>query len=240
MLAGLEFADGDLVAIMDADLQDPPYLLPDMIEKIQTDKYDSVVTYRQDRKGEPPIRSYFARKFYKIINRLIDVQIVDGARDYRIMTRQVANALLQNKERNRFSKGLFPWVGFNTALMPYQNTERVAGETKWSFWKLFGYAIEGIVSFSTVPLRISTFIGFFTSFLAFIFTGTVVIRQLFFHESIEGWSSTISIILFTSGIQFIFIGIIGEYLGKIYVEIKQRPHYVVKRKIGLTPYEKID
>lgn len=224
--AGLKNAKGDLVAVMDADLQDPPSLLPEMIEEIGD--YDIVATRRVSRAGEPVIRSFFARRFYSIINRLSDVEFVDGARDYRLMTRQVVDALLELGEYNRFSKGLFQWVGFDTKWLEYENVERVAGETSWSFWSLISYSIEGIVAFTTIPLSISTFLGVLFSIIAFFMIIFIVIRNIIFSDPVAGWTSTICIILLLGGIQLFSIGILGKYLEKTYTETKKRPIYIVK------------
>ncbi len=228
--AGLKNASGELVAIMDADLQDPPSLLPQMYDIIINEGYDSVATRRVTRKGEPPIRSFFAKMFYKIINRISDADIVDGARDYRLMNRKFVNAILSMKEYNRFSKGLFGWVGFKTKWLEYENVERVAGETKWSFWKLFKYSIEGIVAFSTMPLIIASIIGVIFCLLAFLFVGVIIIRKLLFGDPVEGWASLVSIILFLGGLQLSCIGILGQYLAKLYLEAKDRPLYLIGDK----------
>lgn len=228
LYAGLESSTGNYVAVMDADLQDPPCLLPKMLKILENEDYDIVATRRSTRTGEPKLRSFFARTFYKIINKLSDVQIVDGARDYRVMTRQVVNSLLQLDEYNRFSKGLFSWVGFNTKWLEYENIERTHGETSWSFFSLFKYSIEGIVAFSTVPLYISTILGTVFSILAFIMIIIILIKNLLFYESVQGWTSTICAILLLGGIQLLSIGILGLYLEKTYTETKKRPIYVIK------------
>lgn len=228
MYAGLENSTGDYVTLMDADLQDPPALLPEMFDLIKNDGYDSVGTRRVTRKGEPPIRSFFARCFYKIINKMSKVEMVDGARDYRLMTRQVVDSIISLKEYNRYSKGLFSFVGFETKWLEYENVERGAGETKWSFWKLFKYAIEGIVAFTTAPLTLAALLGLIMcaiSFLAIIF---VFVRALIFGDPVSGWPSTICIILFVGGVQLLCMGIMGEYLAKNYLETKRRPIYIVK------------
>ena len=225
--AGLENADGDYVVIMDADLQDPPALLAEMYRAITEEGYDSAATRRVTRKGEPPIRSFFARMFYKIINKMTDVEIVDGARDFRLMNRKFLNALLELKERNRFSKGLFGWVGFKTKWIEFENVERVAGETKWSFWKLFKYSIEGIVAFTTMPLTLASFMGFLLCMMALCSTVFIVVRKLLFGDPVSGWASTASILTFIGGIQLFFMGIFGQYLAKAYTEIKNRPIYIV-------------
>ncbi len=228
MLAGLEYAKGDYIAIMDADLQDPPSMLPEMYNIIKKEGYDCVGTRRVTRKGEPPIRSFFARCFYKIINKMSKVEMVDGARDYRLMTRQMVNSIISMKEYNRYSKGLFSFVGYDTKWLEYENIERVAGETKWSFWKLFKYAIEGIVAFSTVPLSISAILGIIMCLVAFIAIIVIIIKTLMFGDPVGGWPSMVCIILFVSGIQLFCMGIIGQYLAKTYLETKKRPVYIVK------------
>ena len=228
ILAGLRAAKGELTAVMDADLQDPPDLLPDMRDAIENEGYDTIATRRVTRKGEPVIRSFFARQFYKIINRSSDVEVIDGARDFRMMNRAVVDAILELKEYNRFSKGIYGWIGFKTKWLTYENIERVAGTTKWSFGKLFYYAIDGIVGFSTAPLRLAAFAGIIVSFIAFCFLLFVIIRAIVFGDDTKGWASTVSIILFSSGLQFLFIGILGEYLGKTYMETKKRPLYFVR------------
>lgn len=226
--AGLDYSTGDYIVLMDADLQDPPSLIPEMLKYIS--KYDIVGTRRVTRKGEPIIRSFFARLFYKIANKITKIELVDGARDFRLMKREVVNAILDLKEYNRFSKGIFQWVGFETKWLEYENIERQKGETSWSFWGLFKYSIEGIVSFTTAPLHIATIIGIFFSIIAFLSIIVIVIKTLLFGDPVEGWPSTISIILFLSGIQLFAAGIIGEYLAKIYLESKKRPIYIIKEK----------
>lgn len=229
MYAGFCNAKGDYVAVIDADLQDPPALLPKMFDMLESGEYDSIATRRVTRAGEPKIRSLFARLFYKIINRISDADIVDGARDYRLMRREMVDAIVAMGERNRFSKGIFGWVGFKTFWLPYENVERVAGETKWSFWKLFRYSIDGFVNFSQAPLTISAFIGgLFTvlSVLAIIF---IVVRKLCFGgSSVDGWASLVCITTFIGGLQLACLGIIGQYLSKTYLEVKRRPHYILK------------
>lgn len=225
--AGISRSQGDYVAIMDADLQDPPALLPQMYEAVKSGEYDSAATRRVTRKGEPPIRSFFARRFYKIMNKMTRTEMVDGARDYRLMNRKFADAILSLGEYNRFSKGLFGWVGFKTKWIEFENVERSAGETKWSFWKLLVYALDGVVAFTTAPLVISVFVGFIFAFAAFVFLAFIVIRKLMFGDPVAGWASTISVILFIGGIQMLFIGIVGEYLSKTYLEVKKRPIYIL-------------
>ena len=228
MYAGLSYADGDYVAIMDVDLQDPPSLLPEMYEIITTEDYDCVATRRVTRKGEPPIRSFFARRFYTLMHRLSKTDIVDGARDYRLMTRQFVDELLRLGEYNRFSKGLFGWVGFETKWLEYENVERSAGETKWSFWKLLIYSIEGIVGFTTAPLAVAAFLGVFFCLVAFVALCFIVIRTLLYGDPVSGWPSMTCIIIFIGGIQLFCIGILGEYLAKTYMETKHRPIFICK------------
>jgi len=226
LYAGLEKARGDFVVVMDADLQDPTSMLPEMYEAVMTDEYDAAAARRVDRKGEPPIRSFFARKFYKIINKISQTEIVDGARDYRMMSRRMVDAILSMSEYNRFSKGIFSWVGFNTKWLEYKNTERVAGETKWSFWKLFKYSIDGIVAFSTAPLAISSFLGIILCFISCIMAGFVVVKTLAFGDPVAGYPSMVCIILFLSGVILLSLGIQGQYLAKTYMETKRRPIYI--------------
>jgi len=228
MYAGLELATGDYITIMDADLQDPPALLPEMVRLIEEENYDCVGTRRVTRKGEPPIRSFFARMFYKLINKMSKVEMVDGARDFRLMTRQMVDSILELKEYNRYSKGLFSFVGYNTKWLEYENIERVAGETKWSFWKLFIYAIEGIVAFTTTPLTIAAIMGLLFCLVAFIMIIVIIVKTLCFGDPVSGWPSLACIIFFVSGIQLFCLGIIGEYLAKTYLETKKRPIYIIK------------
>lgn len=228
MLAGLEMSTGDLVTLMDADLQDPPSLLKQMYDVIKTENYDVVGTRRVTRKGEPPIRSFFARMFYKIINKMSDIEMVDGARDYRLMKRKVVEAIISLKEYNRYSKGLFSFVGFDTKWIEYENVERVAGETKWSFWKLFKYALEGITAFSTTPLLLSSLVGIIFCVVAFIAIIFIIVKTLVYGDPTSGWPSLACIIVFVSGVQLFSIGVIGQYLSKTYLEVKNRPIYIVK------------
>lgn len=228
MYAGLEAAEGDYVTLMDADLQDPPALLKQMYDAIKNEGYDSVGTRRVTRKGEPPIRSFFARMFYKIINKMFNIEMVDGARDYRLMKRQVVDSIISLKEYNRYSKGLFSFVGFDTKWIEYENVERVAGETKWSFWKLFKYAIEGITAFSTTPLIFSSIVGLIFCLVAFIAIIFIIVKTLVYGDPTAGWPSMACIIVFVSGIQLFTIGIIGQYLSKTYLEVKKRPIYIIK------------
>ncbi|MDT2755338.1 glycosyltransferase family 2 protein [Enterococcus pseudoavium] len=228
LYAGLRVAKGDLVTVMDVDLQDPPELLPQMIEMIETKGIDCVGTRRANRKGEPPIRSFFAKKFYQLINRISDTEMVDGARDYRLMTRQMVDAILELTEHNRFSKGLFSWVGFDTEYITFENRERVAGKTSWSFWQLLNYSIDGIVNFSDAPLNIASFVGAFSCVASGIAMIFIIVRALLFGDPTAGWPSLVTIILFIGGVQLLCIGIIGKYIGKIFMETKKRPVYIVK------------
>ena len=228
MYAGFEHANGEYVVTMDVDLQDPPHLIPEMIRSIEEEGYDSVATRRVTRKGEPPIRSFFARRFYGLINKISDADIVDGARDFRMMKRDMVNAILSMPEYNRFTKGIFGWVGFKTKWIEFENVERAAGETKWSFWKLFRYALEGIIAFSTVPLTIVSLIGVIVFIIAFLFLLFVVIRAAIFGDPVAGWPSLICVISFLSGIQLLGIGVVGMYLSKTYLETKKRPIYIKK------------
>ena len=228
MYAGFSKAAGDYVTLMDADLQDPPALLPEMVKAVEEEGYDSVATRRVTRKGEPPIRSFFARRFYALMRRISKTEIVDGARDYRLMTRQFVNSLLELGEYNRFSKGLYGWVGYKTKWLEYENIERAAGETKWSFWKLLLYSIEGIVAFSEAPLAIAAVSGLLFCFIAFLFIVFIVVRTLLFGDPVAGWPSLICVILMIGGIQLFCIGILGKYLSKTYLEVKNRPIYICK------------
>lgn len=228
MFAGLEVASGNYVTLMDADLQDPPSLLRKMYDIIKNEGYDCVGTRRVTRKGEPPIRSFFARIFYKLINKMSNVEMVDGARDYRLMTRKMTDAIISMKEYNRYSKGIFSFVGFKTKWIEYENIERVAGETKWSFWKLFKYAIEGITAFSTMPLILSSIIGLVFCLISFLLIIIIIIRTLIYGDSTSGWPSLVCIIFLVSGVQLFSLGIIGQYLSKTYLEVKRRPIYIVK------------
>lgn len=232
LFAGLEHAKGDYVAVMDVDLQDPPELLPEMYRLIQDEEYDCIGTRRKDREGEPIIRSFFARKFYKLINRISDTEIVDGARDFRLMKRQMVDAILNLSEYNRFSKGIFSWVGFETKYLEFQNKERVAGQTTWSFWSLFRYSLDGIVAFSEIPLAMASIVGFFTFAVAIILAIFFGVRTLIFGNPTSGWTSMIVIILALGGIQLLSLGIIGKYLGKTFLETKKRPIYILKEYSG--------
>ena len=228
MLAGLQHAKGDFVALMDADLQDPPALLPELYRAVTEEGYDCAATCRTTRQGEPPIRSFFAKLFYKLINRISDADIVDGARDYRLMRRSVVDAILSLGEYNRFSKGIFGWVGFRTKWVPYENVERAAGETKWSFWKLLLYSLEGIVAFSTAPLAIASVLGVLLCFGSAVAIVVVVCKTLLFGDPVGGWPSTMCVLLFFSGVQLFCTGILGQYLAKTYLETKRRPVYLVR------------
>jgi len=235
LLAGLSAAEGDYVAVMDADMQDPPSLLPEMIEALESGEYDCAATRRADRKGEPPMRSFFARMFYKIINRISDADIVDGARDFRLMRREMVDAILSLKEYNRFSKGIFGWVGFRTKWIAYENVERAAGQTKWSFWKLAKYSVDGVVNFSQAPLSFAAWMGVLCTVLSVLGLIFIVVRALLFGDPVAGWPSLVCIILFVGGMQFFCIGVMGQYLAKMYLEVKDRPKYIVMEteKTGL-------
>ena len=228
--AGLEHAKGDLVVLMDVDLQDPPHLLPEMYRHIK-EGFDSVATRRVSRKGEPPIRSFFARAFYKIMHKISKTEIVDGARDYRLMTKQVADAILSLGEYNRFTKGIFGWVGYKTKWLEYENIERTRGETKWSFWKLFLYSLDGIMAFSTAPLAISSFFGIVFCFLAFLLIIVTIVRKAVYGDPVSGWPSLVCIISLVGGVQMFCVGILGQYMSKTYMEVKKRPIYLVKEEL---------
>ena len=230
MLAGFAAAKGDYVAVMDADLQDPPALLPDMLRAVREEGYDCAGTRRITRKGEPPIRSLFARMFYRLMNVLSRTQLVDGARDYKLLSRKAVDALLAMPEYNRFSKGLYEWIGFRTKWFAYENVERVAGETKWSFWKLFKYSLEGIVAFTTFPLAVASILGMLFMLVSLIIIIALCVRQFVWQNSVDGWTSMVCIIVLLSGVQLFCVGIIGQYISKMYMEIKRRPHYIVAEK----------
>ena len=230
MYAGLQKSKGDYVVIMDVDLQDPPALLPEMYSYIE-EGYDSVATRRVSRKGEPPIRSFFARMFYRLMDKISQAEIMDGARDYRLMTRQMVDGILAMTEYNRFTKGIFGWVGYETKWIEFENVERAKGETKWNFWKLFKYSIEGITAFSTVPLTIASFMGVAFCIVAFLAVVFVVVRKLLFGDPVSGWASQVCITLFVSGVQLFCVGIVGQYLAKTYMEVKKRPIYLVKEEL---------
>lgn len=225
--AGLRNSSGQYVALMDADMQDPPSLLPEMMSYLKGDDYECVATRRSDRKGEPPIRSFFARCFYRLINKMSDANIVDGARDFRLMKRIMVDAILSMTEYNRFSKGIFGWVGFRTKWISYENVERAAGNTKWSFWKLFLYSLEGIIGFSTAPLALASFFGLLMCVVAFLFIIIIIVRTLVFGDPTSGWPSMVCIMLLIGGIQLFCMGIIGQYLAKTYLESKNRPVYIL-------------
>ena len=227
MYAGFCNATGDYVAVMDADLQDPPHLLPEMVKILETGEYDSVATRRVDRAGEPPIRSFFARMFYKLINKISDADVVDGARDYRLMKREMVDVIVQMGERNRFSKGIFGWIGFRTYWYAFENVERAAGETKWNFWKLFKYSLEGIISFSQMPLSIASWMGVACTGISLLAILFIIIRRLVWGDAVQGWASNMCVMIFIGGVQLFCRGVIGQYVGKTYVETKKRPHYIV-------------
>ncbi len=232
LLAGLEMAGGDFVATMDVDLQDPPSLLPEMLSYVTDpeDPYDCVATKRSTRAGEPPIRSFFSRRFYQLINRMSDTEIMDGARDYRLMCRKMVDAIIADKEYNRFSKGIFSWVGFRTKWLSYENVERSAGQTKWSFFKLFGYAVDGILAYSTLPLTLASYAGIVLCLIALIFLVIIVVRALLFGDPVAGWPSLASIVIFIGGMELLSQGIIGLYISKIYLETKKRQNYIIKEQ----------
>lgn len=229
LLAGLEYAKGDFVATMDADLQDPPSLLPEMYNYVKNGEYDCVGTRRVNRKGEPPIRSFFARRFYKIINRMSKIEMVDGARDFRLMSRQMVNAIISMPEYSRYSKGLFSFVGFKTKWIEYENIQRAAGETHWSFWKLFVYAIDGICAFSTTPLVLAAVLGVLICFIAFIMVIVIIVKTLAFGDPVGGWPSMMCVMLMMGGLQLLALGVIGQYLAKTYLETKRRPIYIIAK-----------
>ena len=230
LYAGLSKTNGDFISVMDVDLQDPPSLLPQMLEAILKEGYDCAATRRVTRKNEPPVRSFFARKFYKIMGKLSDVPVVDGARDFRLMTRKYKDAVLSLLERNRFTKGIFPWVGFKTKWFAYENVERVAGKTKWSFWKLFLYSIDGIIGFSTKPLAFSAVAGILSLAVTFVLIILIAVRRLVFGDPVQGWASLVCFITFFSGLQLFCTGISGLYISKIYTEVKHRPIYIIKEE----------
>lgn len=231
LYAGLQRSSGDYVAVMDADLQDPPEMLPEMLNLLEeSDEYDCIGTRRSDRKGEPALRSLFSKAFYKLINSISDTEMLDGVRDFRMMSRQMVDAILELTEVNRFSKGIFSWVGFNTKYLPYENVERVAGETSWSFWSLFKYSIEGITDFSDVPLSIASFVGIISCIGSIIGMIVIIARTLMFGDPTMGWPSLVCFILFLGGLQLFCLGIVGKYIGKIFKETKKRPIYIVKEE----------
>lgn len=238
MYAGFCNVGGDYIAVMDADMQDPPSLLPEMVKLLESEDYDSVATRRVSRDGEPPIRSWLARKFYQLINKISDADIVDGARDFRLMKRKMVDAIISMNEYNRFSKGIFGWIGFKTYWLPFKNVERIAGETKWNFWKLFKYAIDGIINFSEAPLSIASWSGMGMTLIAFVMMAVIIIRRLCFGDPVAGWASTMCVIIFIGAVQLFSIGIMGQYLAKTYNETKHRPHYIISesnrkvKKIG--------
>lgn len=228
LYAGLKEARGDYVATLDADLQDPPKLLPEMLRLLEEGECDNVAARRTDRKGEPPIRSFFARCFYRLMRRLSRMEIADGARDYRLMNRTMVDSILSVSEYNRFSKGIFAWVGFETKWLEFENVKRSAGETKWGFWKLVRYSFDGIINFSDVPIRISSYLGLLLTLLSFIAIVVEVVRALVFGDPVAGWPSLVCIITFIGGIQLFCMGIMGQYIAKTYMEVKRRPHYIIK------------
>ena len=227
MYAGFCNSDGDYAAIMDADIQDPPALLPDMLHCLETEDYDSVATRRVSRIGEPKIRSFFARNFYKLINKISDADVVDGARDFRLMKREMVDSIVAMCEYNRFSKGIFGWIGFKTKWLEYENVNRIAGETKWSFWGLFKYAVDGIINFSETPMSLASGLGIFLTIFSFLMVIFIIIRKEIFGDPVAGWPSLACIIIFIAGLQFLCMGIMGKYIAKTYLEVKNRPHYIV-------------
>ena len=227
MYAGFCNSDGDYAAIMDADMQDPPALLPDMLHCLETEDYDSVATRRVSRIGEPKIRSFFARNFYKLINKISDADVVDGARDFRLMKREMIDSIVAMCEYNRFSKGIFGWIGFKTKWLEYENVNRIAGETKWSFWGLFKYAVDGIINFSETPMSLASGLGIFLTIFSFLMVIFSIIRKEIFGDPVAGWPSLACIIIFIAGLQFLCMGIMGKYIAKTYLEVKNRPHYIV-------------
>lgn len=227
MYAGFCNSDGDYAAIMDADMQDPPVLLPDMLHCLETEDYDSVATRRVSRIGEPKIRSFFARNFYKLINKISDADVVDGARDFRLMKREMVDSIVAMCEYNRFSKGIFGWIGFKTKWLEYENVNRIAGETKWSFWGLFKYAVDGIINFSETPMSLASGLGIFLTIFSFLMVIFIIIRKEIFGDPVAGWPSLACIIIFIAGLQFLCMGIMGKYIAKTYLEVKNRPHYIV-------------
>lgn len=228
--AGLQTATGNFVSLIDADLQDPPSLIKEMYESLKTEDYDCVATRRLDRKGEPPVRSFFAKQFYKLINKISDTEVVDGARDFRLMTRQMVDSILEMSEYNRFSKGIFGWVGFKTKWIAFENVERVAGQTKWSFIGLFLYSLEGIIAFSTRPLLIASLFGILFCLIAFFMISVIIAKTLIWGDPVAGYPSLICAIFFMGGIQLFCLGILGQYLSKTYLETKKRPIYIIKEK----------
>ena len=227
MYAGFCNASGDYVAVMDADLQDPPTLLPQMLQILQSEEYDSVATRRITRNHEPWIRSFFAKRFYQLINKISDADIVDGARDFRLMKRDMVDAIVKMEEYNRFSKGIFGWVGFRTYWLPYENVERVAGETKWNFWKLVKYGIDGIINFSSMPLSIASWLGMLMTVISFFALMFIIVRKLIWGDPVDGWASQVCIMIFIGGIQLFCVGVMGQYIAKTYQEVKHRPHYII-------------
>ena len=227
MYAGFCNSDGDYAAIMDADMQDPPALLPDMLHCLEPEDYDSVATRRVSRIGEPKIRSFFARNFYKLINKISDADVVDGARDFRLMKREMVDSIVAMCEYNRFSKGIFGWIGFKTKWLEYENVNRIAGETKWSFWGLFKYAVDGIINFSETPMSLASGLGIFLTIFSFLMVIFIIIRKEIFGDPVAGWPSLACIIIFIAGLQFLCMGIMGKYIAKTYLEVKNRPHYIV-------------
>lgn len=239
LYAGLSYAKGDYIVFIDADLQDPPVYIKEMYNILKTGKYDCVAARRIDRTGEKKLRSFLSAMFYKIMNLLTDISIKDGARDYRMITRQVADALLQLKEYSRFSKGLFGWVGFRTKWIEFHNVERIAGDTKWSVFQLFRYAFDGILSFSTVPLSLVSYTGLVFCVVSFMLVLILVMKNLIWHDPVAGWASTMCVILVVSGIQLLCMGMIGQYVARMFTEVKKRPVYIIKEESGKNVYDEI-
>jgi glycosyltransferase involved in cell wall biosynthesis len=231
LLAGLQKARGQYIVTMDADLQDPPALIPSMFKAVDSGGFDCAGSRRVTRKGEPPIRSFFARCFYSLMKKISDIEIVDNARDFRLMNRTYLNSILSLDERNRFSKGIFPWIGFRVKWFEYENIQRIAGETKWSFWRLFLYSLDGIIAFSSKPLALASLFGISMFTISFIFIVLIIIRKITFGDPVDGWASTVCIVLFCSGIHLFTTGILGQYLAKTYTEVKRRPHYLIREEI---------
>lgn len=228
--AGLAEAHGDYVTLMDADLQDPPALLPDMAAAVASGEYDNAATRRVTRKGEPPIRSFCARMFYKIMRKASGIDVADGARDYRLMSRQMVDSILSLTEYNRFTKGIFAWVGYRTKWIEFENVERAAGETKWNFWGLFKYSLDGIINFSDLPLKVSSYLGLVLTVVSFLAIVFVIVRKWIFGDPVSGWPSLVCIITFIGGIQLFCMGIMGQYIARMYMEVKHRPVYIIREQ----------
>ena len=230
LYAGLKRSKGKFVATLDADLQDPPEMLSQMLDALTKESFDCAATRRATRSGEPVVRSFFARCFYKLMAKLCDIEVVDGARDFRLMSRKYVDAVVSLYEKSRFSKGIFPWVGFKTKWFSYDNRERIAGKTKWSFYKLFLYSLDGITAFSVKPLMLASVLGFISVIISFFLIVFIVVRKILFGDPVAGWASMVCIILFLGGLQLFSIGILGQYLSKIYIETKNRPLFIVREE----------